>query len=397
MENERKNEISGYGIEINELDVPSSYDYKIPIDKDAAARLSSLFSAAPTLVANDIVRDQISSGLYTVTLDGKDVLPLQLFSKSGNEAYISNLKGEGGKFGRQADVKPFDSSVVDAAALASSVFAIASVATSQYYLKNIDDKLSEIQETTQHIMEFLEADKQSQLESDFEILGDIIDHMSAIKEDDTLRALKIEQISSIQRESRANIKFYKKLLEKALNDYIANKKGGKQDDKIVQWVRKDYFNYKLSLQVYSLTKLSEIMLLSNYNQDYLTGVYDELKDYSIDLKDDINHILTVIYDSSADKFDNKMKMGFAKTLRSVGNAVDKTPLKKTDLGEKLNLIGSKTDSSIEGDTKRKADMIVTRDDYGSIEPYSDMINSLINMSLGRVSIVKEETEMYLLY
>ena len=390
-----ENELIEYGIEINEIVEVKSFDHKIPIDKDDAIRLSSMLSATPIFVTNRIINNQVK-GVYSITANGENVLP-NMLSQKNNGSYISNLKGNGKGFGKQADINPFDSSVVNAATLASSVFAVASVATSQYYLKNIDDKLSEIQKNTQSIKDFLEEDKHSKIESDFEILRDIIEHMTIIKEDDNLRLIKIEQISAIQRESKANIKFYKKLLEKALHEYISNKKGGKQDDKIVRWVRKDYFNYRLALQVYSLSKLAEIMLLSSYNSDYLRGIYNELHSYSVELKDDINHILSVIYDYSWSKFDNKMKNNFAKTMKSVGHAVDKTPLKKTDIGGKFNNIGYKTNRSIADDTKRKADTIVTKDDYGVLEPYSQMVDSFISMLNGKVNIVGDKDGMFVMF
>ena len=134
-----ENELIEYGIEINEIVEVKSFDHKIPIDKDDAIRLSSMLSATPILVTNRIINNQVK-GLYSITANGENVLP-NMLSQKNNGSYISNLKGNGKGFGKQADINPFDSSVVNAATLASSVFAVASVATSQYYLKNIDDKL----------------------------------------------------------------------------------------------------------------------------------------------------------------------------------------------------------------------------------------------------------------
>ncbi|MBO4864204.1 MAG: hypothetical protein J5517_07550 [Eubacterium sp.] len=389
-------ELIEYGIEFHELPEKKSFKEVIPVNKDDAIRLSGILSAAPTLISNAVINNELGGCLYTITTEGKNVIPDMLVEKN-NGKMISNLKGEGGKFGKQADIEAFDSSIIDAATIASSVFAIASVATSQYYLKSIDDKLSEIQKTTRDILNFLEVDKQSKIESDFEILHEIIEQMDVIKAEDNLKSIKLEQISAIQRESKANIKFYKKLLEKALNEYKSNKMGGRQDNKIIGWVRQDYFYYRLSLQVYSLSKLAEIMLLSNFNEKYLRNIYEELHDYSIDIKDDINRILSIIYDYSYDKFENKVKHGFASTMKSVGGAVNKTPLKKTDLGGKLTKIGNNTNREIQGDTKRKADRIVTKDDYGVLEPYSEMVDNLLRMINGKVNIVGNDEGTFVMF
>lgn len=397
MDTINNNGLIEYGIKSGVVTDIKEYEHSIPIGMDDAIRLSAMFSAAPALISNSIISQGVNSKtLYNITFNGQNVSPDMLMTKN-NGSHISNLKSNGSGFGKQTDINAVDSSMINAATIASSVFAVASVVTSQYYLKSIDDKLSEIQKTTRDIMTFLEEDKQSKIESDFEILKDIIGHMGAIKADAALKAIKSEQISSIQRDAKSNIKFYKKLLDKALQEYISNKKGGKQDNKIIGWVRKDYFYYRLSLQVYSLAKLAEIMLMSSYNSDYLSDIYDELHNYSMNLKDDINHILSVIYDYSSDKFDNKVKIGFANTVKTVGKAFDKTPLRRTDLGKKLGKVSRETRNDVKDETKRRADIIVTREDYGVLEPYSEMIDELLKMINGNISIVGNENEMCILF
>ena len=92
-----------------------------------------------------------------------------------------------------------------------------------------------------------------------------------------------------------------------------------------------------------------------------------------------------------------MKSGIAKTLKTVGNAVDKTPLKKTELGGRLNRIGDTTKQEIQSDIKKRADDIVTRDDYGILEPYPEMINKLLCMIKGNIHLIGTEDEMYIMY
>ena len=390
-------DLKDLGIETDIVEDASMFENRIPVDKDNAIRFSEIFNIIPELAVNSIVSKGVDSKtLYTITLDGKNVTP-DILIKKNNGSYISNMKGTGNKFGKQTDIDKFDSSVLDSATLAGSIFAVASAATAQYYLKNIDDKLLELQNNTREIIEFLDKEKSTKIESDYELLGKIIKNIDIIKTDEKIGSIKIEQISAIQRDSKANIGFYKDQLDKNLTDYKTNKKGGKQDDKIAKSVRKSYYYYRISLQEYAITKLAEVMLLTNYNQDYLEEIRTELLDYSSVLKDDINRILSVIYDYSADKIDTKMKSGFAKTLKTVGNAMDKTPLKKTELGGKLNRIGDNTNQEIQTNIKKRADYIVTRDDYGIIEPYPEMINKLLCMIKGNVHLIGTEDEMYIMY
>ena len=390
-------DLKDLGIERDMVDDSSSFENHIPIDKNDAIRLSAIFNAIPELAVNTVVSKGMDSNtLYKISLNGKNVTPDKLYKKN-NGSMISNLKGEGNHFGKQTDIDVFDSSDLDSAMLAGSIFAIASAATAQYYLKSIDDKLSELQNNTREIKAFLDEDKTTKIESDYELLGEIINNMSVLISDVNVGSIKRQQISNIQRDSKGNIKFYKNQLDKNLDDYKANKKGGKQDEKIVGDVRKNYYYYKISLQEYALTKLAEIMFLTNYNPEYLEGIRAELCNYSAELKDDVNRILSVIYDYSSDKIDAKMKSGIAKTLKTVGNAVDKTPLKKTELGGRLNRIGDTTKQEIQSDIKKRADDIVTRDDYGILEPYPEMINKLLCMIKGNIHLIGTEDEMYIMY
>ncbi len=84
------NELIEYGIEISEIAEVKSFEHKIPIHKDDAIRLSSMLSAAPTLVTNEIINNQVK-GLYYITANGKNVLP-DMLSQKNNGSYISNLK-----------------------------------------------------------------------------------------------------------------------------------------------------------------------------------------------------------------------------------------------------------------------------------------------------------------
>lgn len=164
-----------YGIEVLSLDRNNPINIRncLSISKDGAAQISAAVSEVPTLLTNTVLAGTLDKTAYTITFEGKAILPGELFQKK-NGSYISNLKGDGGKFGKQTDINPIDNSAAKTAVLASSVFNVAAMATLQYYLKNINDKLNKIQKTTEYVLNFIEQDKQSRIESDLEILRDTV-------------------------------------------------------------------------------------------------------------------------------------------------------------------------------------------------------------------------------
>ena len=62
-------------------------------------------------------------------------------------------------------------------------------------------------------MEFLENDKQSQVEADLELLREIADNMDAIKENEDLMQIKLTQFAAVQRDRSVISKHIKNVFD----------------------------------------------------------------------------------------------------------------------------------------------------------------------------------------
>ncbi len=388
------NDLNQYGIMPVDAGSFELSDFRIPIDEGNVARLSGIVHEIPGLATSVANLKGLGGQAYAITLDGKNVMPNELWQKKSG-AYVSNLQGDNGHFGKQADVNPIDSSTMTAANVANIIFSAASVATSQYYLKSIDNKLAEVEKNTKDIINFLEEDKRSKIQSDFVMLKEIIEQMDSIKQNKERLSMKSHQVAEMQMSSNSNIIFYRDRLMKNLMEYKDSKKGGKEDDKIAEKIRIDYYYYKLSLQINSLTKIVEVMVSDEFNTETLSRISEQIKTYSLELKNNVNDILSVVFDYSADDLGTKAKLGFAKAIESVGTLAGKTPLKKFDIDDKLINAGKNTGESIMKKTKDRADRIVTKDDYAALEPYVNLACSMSAMCAGKVQLVGNGSEMFL--
>lgn len=212
------------GITISQFDgelIPDE-ESLIPVPDNLASYVSVALQGVPGLATNAINYSTLNNTLYTVSFNGRNVLPEELYKK-GNGHLISNLKGDGSHWGKQTDIDSFNTDFAKNVTIASSVFAVAAVATSMYYMKNINDKLADLEETTRSILEFLETDKQSQIEADLELLREIADNMETIKENEDLMQIKLTQFAAVQREAKRNIRFYRKQIHSSLRTYTSNK------------------------------------------------------------------------------------------------------------------------------------------------------------------------------
>lgn len=323
-----------YGIIIkpcNSLDILNSN--KHIFIKDGAAKLSPIIGELPNQVTNALNYKSLSQNMYSVTFNGRDVLPSELYQKK-NGNYISNLKS-GSSWGSQTDLTMVDHKQVQLANVANATFGLASVATSTYYLKNIDDKLGAVVESTENIQNFLENDKQSKIQSAFEELQDIIDCILIIKENDSLKAMKATQVASIQSEQRSNIKFYEAEINRLLQKYISDVKKGISTEKLVEAIRRNYYYYQISMETYSVSKLVEIELTDAYNMEYVRGVKADFIDNSkaqILLHD---KILDDIFTTRISKMSSKIGLFTSDILSIMGEGLEGKKMGNIELDKVL--------------------------------------------------------------
>lgn len=367
--------LEDYGVQIKPFDKRTTNVGKtiIPVSKDLASNLSVALQRAPEIASNVVAHDALSKTAYTITFDGKNVMPEQLWQKS-NGSFISNLKGEGNSWGKQTDINVLDNSTAMSATVASSVFAVAAVATSMYYMKNINDKLAELQEETKSILEFLENEKQSQIETDMTLLKELADNMEAIKGNPSMKQIKMNQFSAIQREAQKNVRFYEKQIRSSLEKYIHEKKSKK--NRPLGKLKSDFEYYRICLFEYAISKLIEIQLTDTYEASQLARVKKELEDLSEGHKDLIYRIVSRINGHHKRTIEAKALRGISSSLDFMGDVVRATPLRRTDLDEAFDSLGDKSGNVIRHRTKRITDQIATKEDGKLIDPVIQSIRRI---------------------
>ena len=347
----------------------------------------------PTLTANYEAYNALKKSSYAIVFKGKDVRPDQLYQKK-NGYFMSNLKDENGRFGKQADIKHIDNTSAKGAMVASSVFAVASMATSMYYMKNINDKLSDLQGAVKDILSFLENDKQSQIETDMEILRDIANNMQAIKANNDLKQVRLQQFSALQREAKKNIRFYEKQLRESLNSYTNNIIDTMTNNPLKK-LKKEYYYYRICLQEYAVSKLIEIQLTNSFSERQLQNAREEINKMSDKHKSLSNQIISEMYDRHFDSIEAKAMKGLSDSLGFMGSIVKATPLGMTELDETLISLGKQSGKLIKNKAKKDVDQVLTRADYGIIDPVVDSIKQMEATYHKPLELIKDGDEAYI--
>jgi hypothetical protein len=92
--------------------------------------------------------------------------------------------------------------------VANAVFSALSMVTGQYFLSEINGKLSSIDKKVDGIRQFLEMEKISGLWANEEYLQQVVRDFASIQENEHLKQATIIQLQQIRKESLANTNFY---------------------------------------------------------------------------------------------------------------------------------------------------------------------------------------------
>lgn len=206
-------------------------------------------------------------------------------------------------------------------------------------LMGIEKKLGQIEETGQEILQFLENQKESQMTGDLNILTDIINNYKYNWGDKTYKKNKDVLVQNIMRKAAENIEFYQRQITE-----VTEKKSfihrEADTNKIMKKIETYFKNYQLSLYIYAFAYFLDIMLLENFNEEYLENIIKRLENYSYNYR----MLYTECYDKmeqlSQTSLEKQVIKGVANTSKFLGNTVAKIPvIKRGPVDEALIGVG----------------------------------------------------------
>ena len=362
MNEERKNEIARAVSSMEFFPVPVEDNLElVTYEKIPLNRLNSIgvgFDSLQRIIQNAANNPQGGSGIYKITVPpGKKMA--QFKNQSG---YLGSLLTEQGAVGGgQAIINPL---TLDPA----TMFMAAALA-------GIDKKLDEIGETQKEMLEFMVQKEKSELKGDLNFLQGIMNNYKFNWNNEKYKASNHIKVLDIKQEAERKIDFYKELIVSSLQ----KRKFINTDVEVKKLLEKMYdlfHDYQLSLYLFSHASFLEVMLLENFDAEYLGGIVAKIEGYSFNYR----NLYTKCYDrierSSKSSVETFLLKGVAKTNVAAGKTIEKIPLKKKfGIDEKLIKTGTKvrefSDKRIES---KMGKMIERRDSHAHV--FADCIRNV---------------------
>ncbi|MDD5888350.1 MAG: hypothetical protein PUC82_02555 [bacterium] len=288
------------------------------ISLTSLAKLSPITAPTATAVKNVVENNHITNGkLYRITNMGKND---SLKAMRDGKTFWGAIKRNDGT-STMAKLKEVNSGNIMSLDPPMMMMSVA--------LAGIEAELGEIKEISKNIYNFLQHDKEAEIESDLEILNKSITDFKFNLEDEKYLSNNYKQVMDIKRTANKNMLFYKKEIQENLSKSKIITTNSTMNN-IIEDIQKEFRYYRLSLYVYSFSTFMEILLLGNYNSDYLLTKKNELDELDTEYLKNYNKALEYIKKIADKSLEGNLLQGLGSAGKAIGNLAEKAKVKNVD-------------------------------------------------------------------
>jgi len=261
------------------------------------------------------------SGIYYVNTAGK-----QMFQSSGG--FIGSLKSAAGTVGggqARMIAMPLDPTMLFMSAA----------------LMAIERKLDDIKELQQDIIDYLKAKEKARIVGNINVLTEVLNNYKYNWDNDKYKTNKHILVQDIRKDAEQSLLLCRNQIE-----HLLTKKGLFHSDKEVNTkiskLQGDFREYQQALFLYSFSAFLEVMLLENFDSQYLKSVTDRIKEYAFNYRELYTSCYNQLEGFSQGSVQSFLLKGLAVISKGAGGLIGKIPVvSKGSVDEALVSAGEK--------------------------------------------------------
>ena len=296
---------------------------KIPFSK--VASLGTFFT--PMATAMQSITNPDGSGLgFRIVKEGQHAMR----AKDGIGQIGTTASNATGKIAGQSRFipMPFDPTTL---AVAATLYCI-------------DMKLDAIQQTQQEIISFLVEKNKAELKANLLFLYDILTNYKYNWDNDKYKSSNYTKVLDIKQSSNQNIIFCRNQITSELD----KKTLLNSDDDIKKRLKKIqslFEDYQVALYSYAFSSFLEIMLLENFESEFIDGIATKIEDYSFQYRELYTQCYNQFEKISRSSVQSHLLKGLSAVSSITGKAIEKVPLiRRSQIDETLIEVGENLES-----------------------------------------------------
>lgn len=192
-------------------------------------------------------------------------------------------------------------------------------------LMEINKKLDAIQETQQEMFEYIRNKDKAELRGDLETLSDVLNNYRFNWDNAQYKSNKHILVQQIRNDAEKAIIQHRAQIKEEFDG-----KGPIHIDKDVRdaadAIRDELEEYRLSVYLYSFASFLEVMLLENFDPDYLSATAGKIEERALAYR----MLYTKAYDALESQADSSVRAmalgGLSGAMGFLGKAIEKTPV-----------------------------------------------------------------------
>lgn len=329
---ERKNEIiktmtnMEYYPVTSEKQVNIATYTKLPLSKIAA--IGTGFKPMAAAFQNIVKGGGTQSGLYMV----KFKKGRQLAKFEHESSFLGSvLTKKGAVGGGQARLNPL---LCDPTMLFMS-----------FVLTSTDLKLDSILKIQEEILEFLVQKERSELKGDLYFLSDILNNYKYNWNNEKYKNSNHIKVLDIKQAAERKTYFYKEQIKSKINkkSFLHREQEVK---KKLREIESEFTDYQMALYLYAFASFLEVLLLENFDSEYLDGITNKINDYSFKYREIYTKCYNQIEGYAKSSIQSHLTNTFVSVNKHASKAISMVPLiNKSKFDERLVETGDKLERS----------------------------------------------------
>lgn len=266
------------------------------------ARVNQIFQYIPQLAANSINQQAVNAafaaateGTFRVRLGAgmhlcRSRLTPGAYRAVGLSDATNQIAGNAELFANNATL-----TVSNAPQIALGVFNVASLVTGQYFMSQVNTKLTNLSQTVGRLEKLLDAQRHGKLKTAAQELSDIMAKIEFIIIDTDKTNSTIAQLHDIQHEVNAEMNVCQELIFAEIHEM-------KPDDKVeciknrIASISRNLVEYQYATQVYGIATLLEVQLRNITDPDELHVYREQIDRRVAQFKDDFAAAQNAVHD-----------------------------------------------------------------------------------------------------
>lgn len=315
------------------------------------------------------------SGIYRVNTNG-----MEMFKSRGG--YIGALKAvDGGVGGGQAIIEPL---------ACNPTMLFMSMA-----LMTIENKLDEIKSMQQEMLDFIKTKEKAKIRGNLNTLIDVLNNYKFNCDNEKYKTNKHILVQDIKRNSEQSILLYRDLIQTTMS----KKELMHSEQEIKSKIKKlgeNLREYQLALYLYSFSSFLEVMLLENFNENYINGVKEKISEYEFNYKELYTKCYNEIESRTGKSIQTVLTKGLANASKGTGELISKIPfISKGQVDEFFIDSGNKIKKINEKRNDKNIQKLVVNS-IKEVNPFIESLNKVSIIYNEPIEILMDNNNLYLI-